>query len=276
MKLLCPLSISLLTAGALLIGGTATSHAAALGTDNVNQTAYDDGWQDGDDGSASGNAFSPWSLTTSTTGSGFAGHFIGDSTQSDGGSGGNINVNGESFGMFGGPGGPTDTGEANAFRSFVGGDGTTPTPLSVGQTFSIDIVVNFRNGFKGIDLRDTTDTTVFNFNIGGDDYVVNNAATGNGSIGNTYSGDTVFSLSFTQTSAGGGTWQIDRSGGVTDSDSGTYTGALQSIKLYVGNTDGGDANNLYANNLAIVPEPSALAMLFGGAGLMMLLRRRRR
>jgi hypothetical protein len=92
--------------------------------------------------------------------------------------------------------------------------------FSVGQVFSIDLAVNFRNGFKGIDVRDSTTANIFNFNVGnvgaGDDYIVQFAASGNGSIGNSYSSNTAFNLSFTQTSASGGTGKIARSGGICE------------------------------------------------------------
>ncbi|MCB9866320.1 MAG: PEP-CTERM sorting domain-containing protein [Phycisphaerales bacterium] len=149
-----------------------------------------------------------------------------------------------------------------------------PAGLSVGQTFSIDLAVNFRSGFKGMDLRGASDETIFNFNVGGDDYAVDQAESGNGSIGNAYSNNTIFELAFTQTSAGGGTWSITRDGGVTDFDSGTYSGIARSIKLYIGGQGTAPEDDLYANNLAIVPEPAALALL--GLGCVLLAGGRRR
>ena len=146
-----------------------------------------------------------------------------------------------------------------------------------GQTFSIQLAVNFRNGYKGFDLRgDTTgDPTIFNFNVGGDDYVVNNAATGNGSIGNSYSNDSIFTLAFAQTNLSGGTWSITRSGGISDFDTGTYSGVARSFKLYVGGTDGGAQDSLFVNNLATVPEPSVLGLLAAAVAGGWFLRRRR-
>ena len=137
-----------------------TAKAATLGTDNANQTAYDDGWATTDDGSASGDGFGAWTLGTGDsdggTQDGFAGHFIGDPA----GLGDGINVGGEAFGMYG----TVDT-FADAFRDF-------DSDLAVGQTFTIDIAVNFRNGNKGIDLVDSGNPVPFNFNIGSDAYTV--------------------------------------------------------------------------------------------------------
>ena len=242
-------------------------NAATEGTDNASVEPPYETWNTGDDGSVTGpSAFGPWTFTDEGDN---AGHFIGDSRSlNDSGTGGDINSTGnESWGMFGHTGH-----EASAARSFDSG-------LAVGQTFSIDIAVNFRSGFKGLDLRQGS-TAIFNFNIASDDYVVQFAATGNGSIGSTYSETTAFRLSFTQTSASGGSWTIARSGGVTDLDSGTYTGVPDGFNLYIGDTVGGglNENNLFANNLAIVPEPSSLSLLAGPAilGAWFYVRRRRR
>jgi hypothetical protein len=140
--------------------------------------------------------------------------------------------------------------QANAYRSFV-------TPLTLGETFSIDLAVNYRDDFKGIDLRNASGTPIFNFDVSGDDYRVQFATTGNGNIGNAFSTNTAFNLSFTQTATSSGTWKIIRSGGVSDLDAGTHTGTPSSIKLYVGNTGttDGAAKNFYANNLVISAVP---------------------
>lgn len=250
-----------LAATALLAALSAGAHAASVGVNNATAASLGDGWQDGDNTNVTGTPFGNWTLVANP-GQGFAGFGIDSSTKLDGGSGADINTSGVSFEMFGNQGGTAD-----AFLSL-------DSPLTVGQALSFDIAVNFRNGNKGVDIRDGSDANIFNFNIGGDDYVVNSAATGNGSIGNAFSTNTAFNLTFTQTSAGGGTWTIDRSGGVTDSDSGTYTGVVASLKLYNVANDGGDANNLYANSFTVVPEPSSAALL-GMGGLALVLRRRR-
>ena len=230
-----------------------------VGNDNANQSAYSDGWQTGDDGSASGDGFSGWFLASSTSGSNtFAGFFIGDSRNISGGSGADINVNTNSWGMYASNGGvSTNSAYADAYRWLVEPDGTTHTTLGVGQTFSIDLAVNYRNGFKGIDLRDASDNTFFNLNIGADDYVVSGSGvtSGAGSISDAYANNTALHLTFTQTSTNGGIWTISRTGAIADFDSGTYTNAPLSFKLYVGNTDSGSENDFYANNVRIVSGP---------------------
>lgn len=237
--------------------------SAVLGTSDASHPVFNDGWQTSDDGDVTGNAFNGWFLSTTTSGTGSAGHLIGDSTNT----GANINSGGESFVMFAGGGAGGGVGQADAYGFFNGA-------LSVGQTFAIDLAANFRNGFKGIDLRNEgDDAVIFNFNIGGDDYSVNSATTGNGSIGDSYSANSAFRLAFTQSTAGGGNWAITRSGGISDFDTGTYTGVASSFKLYVGQTDGGDPDNLVVNNLSIVPEPTVA--LLSILGLLTLLRRKR-
>lgn len=232
---------------------SAVANGATIGVDLANDPAYNSGWLNGTDGGTPAS-FGAWSLVTGGVNSG---HFIGDSTTLSGGNtGADINTTGESFGMYGHSG---ETSEA--YRDFNG------STLGVGQAFSLELAVNFRNGDKGFDLRDSSDNVIFNFNIGdvgsGDDYTVQFAATGNGTIGNTYSANTEFALYFVQTSGSGGTWSITRSGGVSDFDSGTYSGVAENFKLYNSQTSSSAAeNNLYANNFQITPEPSR-AMLLG-------------
>jgi hypothetical protein len=242
---------------------TSAAHGAVInGVDQASDTAYNSGWSSGTDGGTAAT-FGTWLLTSEGSNSG---RFIGSSV-TVGGPGANIDSSGESFGMFG------HTGQASeAFRDFAG------NTLGVGQTFSFDMAVNFRNGQKGVDIRNSSDVRIFNFNIGnlgsGDDYTVQFATTGNGSIGNAYSANTAFNLSFTQTSGTGGTWTIVRSGGQTGTDTGTYTGVIENFKFYNDATSSNAAeNNLFVNNLTVVPEPTAA--LLGSLGMLVLLRRRK-
>jgi len=241
--------------------------AATPGSDNANDPAYDSGFSDGTDGGTP-QTFSSWTISINPPG-GSAGSFIGDSTSlGAGNSGGNINVAGETFGLFAHSGL-----NADATRSFDSG-------LTAGQTFTIQLAVNFRNGNKGFDLRDATSATIFNLNIGGDTYSVNNVTTGGGNLfGDVYDSNTVFSISITQTDGTGGTWSVTRSGGLAGAASGTFTGVGTGIHLYNSMTTGGGAaeDNLFFNNLAVIPEPSSLSLLAGPAllGAWFFVRRRR-
>jgi hypothetical protein len=240
-------------------------NAATPGTDNANDPAYTAAWSNGTDGGTAAT-FGPWSLTNASATSGF---FIGDSTTLNS-PGGNINTNNKSFGMFAHSGQSAD-----ATRAFG-------SALTAGQTFSLDMAVNFRNGNKGFDLL-AGGTSIFNLNVGGDAYTVNNAATGNGSIfGNLYDSNTVFHLTLTQTTLAGGSWTVTRSGGLTGTVSGTYSGDATGFHFYNSQTTGNGASedNLFFNNLAVtnaaVPEP-ATVLLVGPAllGGMFFVRRRR-
>jgi len=240
-----------------------SAFAATPGSDNANDPAYTSGWANLSDGGTPAT-FGPWTLTVTPAGPN-AGFFIGDSTTLNS-PGGNINTNSKSFGMFGHSGSTSD-----ATRAF-------DSALTAGQTFSLDMAVNFRNGNKGFDLLAGA-TSIFNLNTGSDAYTVSNAATGNGDLfSNAYSANTVFHLTLTQVSVGGGNWEVDRSGGLTGTASGTYSGDATGFHLYESQTTGGGAaeDNLFANNLQVVPEPStwlAGAMTLGGC---FYLRRRRK
>jgi hypothetical protein len=224
---------------------TGQSHAAAPFTENAGNAYYDSTWEFD---SSQPNNFG-WFTSTNVTAPGTAGRFLGDSKNLAGGSGGDINTAGRSWGMFGQSGG-TGSGQSDAYGFLKDGAGNN-ADLGVGQTLSLDIAVNYRNGYKGVAMRDASNAELFTFNIGGDDHVVSNAATGNGSIGNDYSSNTVFRIALTQTSGSGGTWTITRSGGVSDFDTGTYSGVVSNFKLYIGQTEGGSENDLYVNNLSV-------------------------
>lgn len=252
-----------------LLSFAGASSASTLGSDNASNGPYTDGWQTGDNG---GTGFLAWTLSASTTGTGgSSGQFIGDSTTLSGtNAGANINTGTSSFGMFANvAANNTGTATSDAFRNFAGG------ALSIGQTFSLNIAVNFRNGAKGLNIQNSGGTNLFTFNISNDDYAVSDATTGNGSIGNAFSTNTAFRISITQTTAAGGTWTITRSGGVADSDTGTYTGSPNTVHLFINNTGTGNENNFFANGMAIVPEPNTwTTILLGVGGLAVVLRRR--
>lgn len=217
-----------------------TAHfATAIGQDNASDPAYakETGWSSGDNG---GSGFLGWNLVGNGEPANDRGFFIASSTPINS----KIDSPGEkAFGLFAKGAGVS----VDAYRTFA-------APLEPGQSFTVDMAVNFRSGLNGIDLRSPVsdgERVIFNFHIGADDYVVNRAATGNGSIGATYSPQTAFKITFQQTSPTGGTWTINRSGGLVDESSGTYEGVAAGVKFYVAGTDGGKENDLWVNNLEI-------------------------
>jgi hypothetical protein len=226
-----------------------------LASDNAADSAYNDGWLSGDNG---GTGFSAWTLNSSAPAGGFAGFFI-QSSAADGF--GNIDTAGESFGMAANPGGAF----ATATRSFLNG------ALATLQQFSLQLAVNFRNGQKGFDLTGSSGQ-VFNFNVGGDLYQFTVAGSPTQTLPFAYQADSVFSISFTQQAGTTVDVSIVRTSGAggTESFSNSFAfgGPINSFQFYVSNTEGGAANNLYFNNLAVtaIPEPSTISLL-GAAAL---------
>jgi len=72
----------------------------------------------------------------------------------------------------------------------------------------IQLAVNYRNGNKGIDVRDTDGNVIFDLNIGGDVYSVNNTGGGTDILFNNTYVRTRFLLFTSQPTATGGTWTI--------------------------------------------------------------------
>ena len=223
-------------------------NAAALFTENAGNAYYNAGWAFG---SSQPNNFGWFTATNVVTAPGVAGVDLDDSTELAGpGSYPDINTAGRAWRMYGVSGGTGGHGESAAYGFLKDGAGKNATLLP-GQTLSLDIALNFRNGYKGFAAKDANDAEIFTFNIGGDDYAVSHAASGNGSIGNAYSDNTVFHIAVTQTKASGGIWSITRSGGISAKATGTYTGAVANFKLYAGQTVSGNANDFYINNIAV-------------------------
>ena len=221
--------------------------AATLGTDNGGN--YGSTWISS---SNFGTGFGNWDLrTTGTDANNFAGHFISSGQ----------------FGMYANGSTSSRTSQANAQRLFDGG------ALTAGQSFLIELGVDFRNGFKGIDLFSGASQTVWNFNVGGDTYSPGGAAL---SITVApYVANSVFSIRANQLTSSTFEVLVSR-GGSNLYTSTAIDGAVNGFKLYIGETTGGgDANNLLANNLQIIPEPSTpLLMGLGLAGLAVLRLRR--
>jgi len=216
--------------------------AATLGRDEADDPAYGKkpAWTSGENG---GGGFKGWNLVATGEPAAERGFKIADSR------GINADINsagGVAFGMFANRKGLV----AEAYRTF-------DAPLDIGQTFSVEIAVNFRSGLRGLDVRapaSDNERVLFNFNVGADDYVVHKAATGNGSLGSAYHANTSFKLTFTQTSEPGGAWTITRRGGIEGKSVGTYEGRAAGVKFYVNGTDGGKENEFWVNHLAITAD----------------------
>ena len=266
-------SHTILSVALLVLGSFAAfnARAATVGTDTAANYGTANPWVNGSTG---GTGFGTWDLSGNNNNGNtlFAGYFLGDSTAGSG----NINTGGQSFAMYANPNGAF----ADASRSFGGG------ALTIGQTFSLQLAVAFRNGDKGFNLL-TSGTQAFNFDVGqsgtGTDGYYYSVGTGAAtSTGFTYYSDSVFTLSYTQQLANSGSFTISRtsaSGGAVASNSINVpltTSGVSGFTLYESNTtDGSAQNNLYFNNLQIaVPEPSSV--ILGALGLTALAVTRRR
>jgi len=215
--------------------------AVTLDRDSADRPAYADGIQPGDDGSIEPSFLGGWVMAEDVAG----GKLSVASSLGLGAGTRDVDIDNKAFKLH-----DTGGGYADLFR-FI-----DPLGLETGETFSLEIAVNFRGGYKGFDVRDASEKALFTFNIGNDDYVVSNAASGNGSIGNTYAAHTVFRVRFTQDSATGGTWTLVRAGAVTHSVTGAYTGRIRSLKIYNGGQRDIPEDALYFNNLMITsPSP---------------------
>jgi len=236
----------------------ASASFITLDADDASRPAYDDGWDNFADGSIAPDLLGGWVFGGNAAGN------VSIASAAGNGGGASIDAAGESFRMLNPNGVFVDV-----FR-FI-----DPAGLQPGQTLSFDLDVNFRSGFKGVDARRSDESNLFNLNIGGDDYVVNDVTTGGGSVGDDYNADTVFSIALDQTSSTGGTWTVTRSGGINDVDTGTFSGVVRSLKFYSGGGQGdSSADAMYFNNFAITVIPEPLAA--GAAGVLGLVTLRRR
>ena len=239
----------------ILILFSVASTSYALSADD-NASNYGDGWTDL---SNNGTGFNPWGFTADADD-------IIEIANSTAGAG-DINTGINSFRIASDNGGDLDV-----FRTFGGG-----ASLGAGDVFSFDLSVNYRNGNKGFDLR-SSDTGIFNFNVGSDNYFF--GGTDLGAEGWVYVSDGVYSLEFgfvTETIMNA---KITRTSGsdITRSfeiPNVALSGPIDNFKFYVSGTDNAQVqNNLYFNNLTVIPEPSTYGFILGILALGTRARRR--
>lgn len=274
---------------ALLVASfTLPAFSANVAYDNASAYAYDNGWQNGDNG---GYGWGTWSLSGTNTHS----HYISSSTQNgDGLDNGTVNgVSSDSdIDTTVGPN-PDQSGTpdpnttaarswgmsanngsvANAFRSFTGG------ALSVGQTVALE----FDNGYidntysVGLGMLNSSGNTLWEvFFTGGQPNYRYQDGSGfqNTSLGY---GDEGMTVEFKLTSSTGYQLKLTRLDNATQTINGSLITngdqAISQIRLFNGGVGSGDAKNAYFNSISVIPEPSAA--LLGGLGALALLRRRR-
>ena len=225
--------LTILLAGSVVAG---TAH------DDAADAAYNDGWQNGDNG---GSGFQDWVLGDWAT-NGVDRVGIGSSTSNEGAD--SIDTGGKAFYIQNVDG--INENYISVYR-YLNDD------LDAGQTFSFDMDVNWRDGYKGIRLRNEDDNTaIFLIEVGGDASWVDNVVGGRTNIGSDYSDNTQYHVALEQTSTTGGTWSVTRSGGFIDFDAGSYTGTVSSIQLFSGGTlITNDQNRIFYNNFDVSYTP---------------------
>jgi hypothetical protein len=250
------------------------AYAATLAYDSAADATYDDGWHSGDNG---GSGFGPWTLTNVSPTGDRNGHIIQTSTGNGDAPSGNIDTASRAFGLYAnqlaGPNG-LDIGYATAARNFTGGE------IAVGQS----LLISMDNGFVGSwalgpsAVGFSLNRFSFFFAGGGTEYRIGYGDP-NDVIGTTGTGvpftDDGLDLVFTRTGTDSYQLEVTPIGGSTTTINGTLPqtgGSLDSILLYNRTAGPGSSNDVFFNNLAIVPEPATLGAL---AGLALVALRRR-
>lgn len=215
-----------------------------------------------------GQGFKAWSASRTADGSGGTppvgtGFFLGDATEAGAGFA-NLNSDDNScFGMYGiGFVVPvTQAYSANAIRELA-------APLMINGTFTFKLGINFRNGFKGVVLKNGT-TDIFAFRAGAlggvDAYqtAVNGGGAGLGAytdLGWAYGSNSVFTIAYNRTGTSSAQVLIRQTGNTNNVttinvNSGPNSTAVDRAEWFVaGTTEGGPSNNLYFNSLSAYNE----------------------
>lgn len=257
---------NLLPAIAALVFSAAT-YAASPATDSAADPAYNSGWVAGSNGGSGWG--SAWTFTSATAGSYFTGN---SATNGDGDTNppiGDINSAGRAWGLNSSGGNP------RADRLFNGA-------LSVGQTFHL----NMDNGMPpvglvGFSLINAQGNQVWQFSLTGssstyDIFGVSGfmntgiAATDEGlDINFTLTSPTTYSASIAIL----GNAPTVFTGGLYNEPTGLDVAGVRFFNINGGTAT---AQTLYFNNLAIVPEPSSIALLALGVLPALAAFRRRR
>jgi len=255
--------------GTALLSFTFAAHAANTAFDKASNSPYEPGntWINGQNG---GSGFGAWILSPATN-TGTAGFFMGSSSGNAGGSSGNIDTAGVSWGMY------ANSGQtASAIRPLTGGS------LLVGQTITLSIDNGFLNspsseGF-GLQTSGGTNRMEFYFNGGDSNYTLaDNTGTHNTGIGFTGNG---LSFAFTLTGTDTFSLAVTPNGGGTTNFNGTLEGVagtgIDQLRFFDFNGGNGQTsgNGDFFVNLLTVPEPSTWTA--GGMTLLSLLFLRRR
>ena len=239
----------------LAVSASIRAQIAGDNAQNYPTTVGSGVWNDGDN---FGFGFEPWQFVVT----GSAGMFLGDSTQNGGAglgdafsSGGINSPNNRAWGVFANNGGTAD-----AIRPFQ-------SALAVGQTFSVD----FDNGFidagssDGVILASTTGTVLWEFLFTGGQsayQIFDSRGLVNTTLPFTDDG---MHIEFLLTSPTSYTFFIQQAAGPAAIISGNLAaaGAIGQFAFFDHNAGFNSSNNVYANSLEIIPEPSTFSLVTG-------------
>ncbi len=244
------------------IAALAMSTSAGLGAtvafDNASDGAYQPSFSDWGSGDNGGTGFNAWSgLTDIYVGS------SGDNGNGNSGSSsidttGPSNATGESWALRGDGG---TNGSGAALRTLTGGD------LGVGQSIQLGFDNGFINDGSSVGFSFQSGGTArfeYFFTGGNSNFTVSGLS--NQSTTQGFSDDGMMTI-FTLTSVDTFSFTVDFLGtGTTDQ---TFTGSLKgidgtgidTIRFFNFSSSGDPAGNAFYNQLAVVPEPSCLALI---------------
>jgi len=211
-----------------VFGGSLAAGNSIFGDDNANSSAYGANVATGNNG---GYGFDGWDVINSGTG----GNYIGSSTNVNLG---DINVNSESWGMYGSNGGSNG---CNLRRNLTG-------TLSVGYALSCCIAVGYRDGAKGFDGYTSSNwsSSVFNFNIAGS-YIFDGTTKSSW----TYSQQNIFDIIVKQTTTNNINFTVTSRVFTSETDTTNKSGVFKGFQFYCYNTNGGSENDFFANSLKV-------------------------
>ncbi|MBP7828587.1 MAG: hypothetical protein KA248_01575 [Kiritimatiellae bacterium] len=179
----------------------------------------------------------------------FAGAFLGDSTASGGGDVNSVSNN--AFGLYANQAGEdTGTNEpmVEATRGF--------TALAMGQSLTVDLGVNFRNGAKGMMLQ-SDGTWLFEVVVTADQYAWQNHALGGTlqDLGWVYAADSAINVTVTRVGQDKYDIALTRTGSAPEYmllEGVSFNHQVPDrARFYAWNTEQGGENNLYVNRLGI-------------------------
>lgn len=218
---------------------------------------YGGSWTNGSNG---GTGFGVWALSSGNGIAGFGGAELKDPTA--------VSITGMGTTAFTLYADPTGSG------AFSNADRALSSALNVGDTFSIQLGINFDSGASG-----NKGFNVYSGGIGGTQLVnINNGGTQAITI-NTLPmfanyGTNAMTISFQlTTSTNLYVFGTGRDGSESYSGNFTVAAAPNAFRLYASDMQAGDEAKPYLNSLNVVPEPSVFALL--GLGLAVVALRRK-